>query len=78
MAACWAIAPPKVDNLQMQAIPRACWEDAFKVALNFGDVVGARQLPAAGEPVDVGINGERRFAEGLRHHHAGGFVANAR
>ena len=72
-----AVLPAEIDDLEMERVPALAREYRLEVALDLLDVARARQLPAPGEPVDVGVDRERRLLERLRHHHAGGLVADA-
>jgi hypothetical protein len=72
-----AVFAPEVDDLEVDASPGGLGEEALQVALGLHDAAAAREAPARGEPVDVGVDGKGRHAERLHHHHARGLVADA-
>ncbi len=62
----------------MELIPDLRGEEALQVDLGLSDVFSGAESPALRQPVDVRVDGKSGNAEGLREHHAGGLVADAR
>lgn len=73
----WAVFSAEIDDLEMQFVPLILGEVRFEVALGLDDGAAARETPAVSEAMNVGVDGKGGYAEGLRHHHARGFVADA-
>jgi hypothetical protein len=62
----------------VELVPLFFRESALQVELGLNDVLSVRELPPLREPVDVGVDGEGRHAEGLAHHDRGGLVPDSR
>ena len=67
-AAGGAVLPGVIDDLQVQGIPPISREQSLQITFRLYHGTPVRQLPTLCQPVNVGIHGEGRFAESLRHH----------
>ena len=50
--------PPVVDDLQVKFVPQLTREESLQVGFGLPDILSARQSPALGESVNVGIDGD--------------------
>jgi hypothetical protein len=66
------------DDPQVELVPMLAGEELFQIPLSLLDTPPVRQFPPLGEPVNVGVHRERRFAKGLRHHDTRGLVPHPR
>jgi hypothetical protein len=66
------------NDLKVQVIPPMFAKHLFKVTLGFDHVTPACQSPALSQSVNVRIDGEAGYTEGLRHNDTCRFVANPR
>jgi hypothetical protein len=66
----------EVDDLEVDAAPGRLGEEALQVALGLHHAAAAREPPAGGEAVDVGVHREGGRPEGLHHHDARRLVAD--
>lgn len=64
------------DDAEMELVPALAGESPLEVALGLDDVFPRGQFPALGEAVNVGIDGESGYTEGLAHDDGGGFVSD--
>src|SRR5690606_18870489 len=71
-----AVLATEEDDLEVTVVPGLDRERRLQVTFDLLDVLAHRESPALGEAVDVGVDRERRDAERLRHHDAGGLVAD--
>ena len=72
-----AVLSPVENDLQMQPVPGLFGKHAFEIRLGLNHALSARQTPALGQPMDVGVDGKRRNAEPLAHDDRRRFVADA-
>ena len=72
-----AVLPPIKNDLQMKFVPGFFGEQFFEVVLGLLNAGAGTKAPALRKAVDVGVNRKGWNPEGLRHHHACCFVANA-
>ncbi len=72
-----AVLAAEVDDLQVAVVPPVAGEHRLQIVFGAFHVRPVRQAPSEGESVDVGVDGERRHAEGLRHHDTGRLVTDA-
>ena len=59
------IFPPVKDDPQMKFVPAVLGKELLKGPFRVRDIFPARQLPALGETVDVGVHREGRYPKGL-------------
>jgi len=64
------------DELVVKLDPVLAGEDATEVRFHFFRGIPLRQPQASGDPEDVRIHGERRYAKGIGQHHIGGFLSH--
>ena len=72
-----AVLAAKEDYLQVEVVPEGLGKQRLEVPLCLFHVLAVREAPALGEAVDMRVDRERRDAEDLRHHDAGGLVADS-
>lgn len=62
---CRAMLPAIKDNPQVQLVPVFLGKELFEGTLRIRNILPAGELPALGEPVNVGVHRKRRQPEGL-------------
>jgi glutamate-ammonia-ligase adenylyltransferase len=73
-----AVLASEVDDLEMTIAPLIGGEEHLEVAFGLDHVARTRQTPAAGEAVDMGVDGKGGMTERLNHHDARGLVPHSR
>src|ERR1017187_7924571 len=73
-----AVLAAEIYHPQVQLVPARLGEKRLQVALRLLHIAAPGEAPAPREPVNVGVDRERRDVEGLRHDDARRLVPHAR
>jgi acetyl esterase/lipase len=66
------------DQRVVEEGPPLLWKEFFEVLLDFVGILVPAELQPAGEPADMGIDGDGGPAEGVARDHVGGLTADSR
>ena len=73
-----AVFPAKEDDLQVQLVPGLSGKDSLEILLGLNHILSTGQLPAPGQPVDMGIDRKGGHPKCLAHDHGSRLVPYSR
>ena len=77
MPLCRAVFTPKVNQLDVQAVPPLFWKETTEISLDDVDILRACQPPSVSQPFDVSIDCECRDIKDLGEDYIRCFSSNS-
>src|SRR6478752_6484897 len=78
MVACRAIFSGKINDLQMQFVPKALWKNPLEIVFGLLYCFASGEPPAFSTTVDMSVNRKCLLPKGLTHHYRGRFMSYSR